>query len=330
MEKNFFDRLSDSYEERHFKDSEIHIKNNTLYISPKLKLILGWSLFILCSLIAYLLLGNPFTEKKNKGITPEAKQAVLEKEVDVEEEHETIIPIEKDDNEELNEFIEEYFNAITTCNNQRLQDMVTDPNEFTTADGLKKRAEFITGYSNLTVYTKEGLDDGSYIAFVVANLEITGVNSSPYDIVMLYIVTGAQGFRIMNGTLPEETQNYIDKVKGDKDIQKIFQSVSKENDKLVKNDKSLQDFYDIISRRNVETTSGADQIENNDAGQTNNNDAGQTENSNGDQTENNDAGQTENSDGDQTENNDAGQTENNDAGQTENSDAGQTENNDAE
>jgi fatty acid-binding protein DegV len=86
MEKNFFDRLSDSYEERHFKDSEIHIKNNTLYISPKLKLILGWSLFILCSLIAYLLLGNPFTEKKNKGITPEAKQAVLEKEA-----HEAVI-----------------------------------------------------------------------------------------------------------------------------------------------------------------------------------------------------------------------------------------------
>ena len=262
MKKNIFDKMSDSYENRHFKDTEIQIKNNTLYISPKIKLIFGWSLFVLCCVLAYMLLGNPFakTEKKNKGITPEAKQEVLEKEVDVEEEHETIIPIEKDDNEDLNAFIAEYFNAVTTCNYQRLQDMVTDPSEYANDEALKKKAEFITGYNNLTVYTKEGLDEGSYIAFVVSNLDITGVNSAPYDIVMLYIVTGAQGFRIQNGVLPDETLTYIEKVKGDKDIQKIFQSVEKENKKLTEDDKSLQDFYEIISRRNVETTSGADQL----------------------------------------------------------------------
>lgn len=260
MKKNIFDKMSDSYEDYHFKDSEIHIKNNTLYISPKLKLIFGWSLFVLCCVLAYVLLGNPFKEKKNKGISPEAKQAVMEQEIDVEEEHETIIPIVKDDNEDLNAFIEEYFDAVTTCNNIRLQDMVTEPDEFASDEALKKKAEFITGYNNLTVYTKEGPDDGSYIAFVVSNLEITGVNSSPYDIVMLYIVTGAQGFRIQNGVLPDETQEYIEKVKGDEDIQKIYQSVSDENKKLTEDDNSLKEFYEIISRRNVETTSGADSI----------------------------------------------------------------------
>ena len=274
MKKNVFDKMSDSYENFHFKDSEVHAGNNTLYISPRIKLILGWSLFILCCILAYVFLGNPFAEDKNKSISQEEKQEILDKEVDVDEEHATIIPYEKDDNEDLNAFIEEYFNAITACDNVKLQDMVTDSSEYSGDDALRKKAGYITEYSNITVYTKDGFDEGSYVAFVVSNLTITGVNSSPYDIVTLYIVTGAQGFRIVNGELSEETKNYIDKIKGDEDIQKVFQSVEEENAKLADKDSSLRDFYEIISRRNVETVSGADtteaenQQENNDNSET--------------------------------------------------------------
>ena len=109
------------------------------------------------------------------------------------------------------------------------------------------------------MYTKEGLEEGSYVTFVVSNLTIAGVNSSPYDISTLYIVTGSQGFRIQNGSLPDNITEYIEKVKGDKDIQKIYKSVEKKNEELKEKDASLQDFYDIISRRNVETQSAADQ-----------------------------------------------------------------------
>lgn len=252
MKKNIFDKMSDSYEDFHFKDTELHVRNNTLYISPKIKLILGWSLFILCCVLAYAFIGNPFAKKQNKGIEIDKRQEVMEKDVDVKEEHDTMIPYEKDDDEELNNFIYAYFNAITTCDNIGLQDMVTDPSMYSSDQTLKKKAEYITQYSNITVYTKDGPDEGSYVAFVVSNLTINGVNSSPYDIVTLYIVNGAQGYRIVNGELPEETQNYIAKLKGDKDIQKVFQSVEKENEKLVDKDSTLKDFYDIINRRDVE------------------------------------------------------------------------------
>ena len=164
-----------------------------------------------------------------------------------------MIPYEKDENEELDNFIYSYFNAITACDNIALQDMVTDSSQYASDQMLKKKAEYITQYSNITVYTKEGPDEGSYVAFVVSNLTINGVNSSPYDIVTLYIVTGAQGYRIVNSVLDEDTNNYIAKIKGDKDIQKVFASVEKENKKLVEKDSSLKDFYEIISRRNIET-----------------------------------------------------------------------------
>lgn len=257
MKKNIFDRMSDAYERFHLKESEIHMGNDTLVVSPKLKLMLGWSVFFLCCVLVYVFVGFPFAEEgKAKGTD---KKDVMEKDVDVNEEHDTMVPYEKDANKELNAFIEEYFKAITDCNNEKLQDMVTDATEYANNENLQRKAEFITGYDNITVYTKEGLDEGSYVAFVVSNLTISGVDSSPYDISTLYVVIGAQGFRIQNGTLPEDISAYVEKIKGDKDIQKIYRSIEKKNEELKEKDTSLQEFYDIISRRNMETNSGADQ-----------------------------------------------------------------------
>lgn len=257
MKKNIFDKMSDSYEEFHLKDTEIHKGGSTIVISPKLKLVLGWSLFVLCLVLVYVLLGNPF--KKDTTISPEDKEMVLNTEIDVEEEHDTMIPYEKDTDEELNAFIAHYLKAITSCDNLALQDMVTDSSMYSDAEDLKKKAEFITAYDNITVYTKEGLDEGSYVAFVVTNVTIAGVNSTPYDIITLYIINGARGYLINNGQLPEDTEAYIEKIKGDEDIQKIYRSVEKQNSELREKDASLREFYDIISRRNVETNAVADQ-----------------------------------------------------------------------
>lgn len=259
MEKNIFDKLSDSYENFHLKDTEIQKGSSTITISPKLKLTLGWSLFVLFGVIAVLILGTPF--QKNKVLSEEDKKEVLEQEVEVNEEHDTMVPYEKDADKELNAFIESYYKAITSCDNLALQDMVTDSTEYNDAESLKKKAEFITGYNDITVYTKQGLDEGSYVAFVVSSVTIAGVNSSPYDIATLYVVNGERGYRINNGTLSPETLEYIDKVKGDKDIQKIYRSIEKKNAELKEKDKSLQQFYEIISRRNIETNSAATQSE---------------------------------------------------------------------
>lgn len=257
MKKNIFDRMSDSYERFHLKESEIRMGNDSISVSPKLKLVLGWSVFLLCAVLAYVFVGFPFLNVG--GATKVDKKDVLSQKVDTKNEHDTIVPYEKDADKELNAFIGDYFKAITSCDNEKLQDMVTDSSEYSNNESLKKKAEFITGYDNITVYTKEGLEEGSYVAFVVSNLTIAGVNSSPYDISTLYIVTGSQGFRIQNGTLPDEISKYIEKVKGDKDIQKIYKSVEKKNEALKEKDSSLQQFYEIISRHNVETNSVADQ-----------------------------------------------------------------------
>lgn len=258
MKKNVFDKLNDSYESFHLNESEINVGNNSIYISPRLKLILAWSIFVLCCVLAYIFL---FDTKPKTEVSQEEKEAILEEKVDSDEEHDTIIPYQKDVNDELNKFINKYLRAITDCDNETLQEMVTNSSEYNSAEGLKKKAEFITNYDNITVYTKEGLDEGSYIAFVVANVTIAGVNSSPYDIITLYVVDGARGYIVNNGKISKDATDYIEKVKGDKDIQKIYKSVEKKNKELENKDDTLKEFYDIIRRGNVETNSAADELE---------------------------------------------------------------------
>ena len=257
-----------------------------------MKLGLGWSLFILCCVLAYIFVGLPFINT-TKDISREDREAVLKENINVDEEHDTIIPYEKDADESLNEFVKTYFTAITSCDYLRLQDMVTDADEYRNDENLKRKAEFITNYENITVYTKAGLNEGSYIAFVVANLTIAGVNSSPYDIITLYILNGERGYMIHNGTLSADVKEYIEKVKGDADIQKVYKAVEEENAKLKEKDASLQEFYEIISRRNVETQSAADQTSEQQTEQEDASENTEQENTQGDTSENPDQGDGE-------------------------------------
>lgn len=256
MNKNFFDKMSDSYEKFHLNESEINIGDKEILISPKLKLIFAWSVFVLCLVLGYVLI----TGGLKKEVTQEEKEAVLEEKVDENNVHDTIIPYQKDANDELNTFIQSYLKAITDCDNEKLQDMVTDSSKYHSDEELKKKAEFITEYDNITVYSKEGLDEGSYVVFVVANVSIAGVNSSPYDIITLYVINGARGYIIHNGEISKDSKEYIEKVKGDKDIQKIYKLVEKKNKQLEEKDDSLKEFYEIIRRGNVETNAASDYI----------------------------------------------------------------------
>ena len=267
MKKNFFDKLSDFYEDFHLRESEVNVGNDTIYVNPKLKLALGWSLFILCCILAYCMIGIPFIKHGEKEKTSTAaqneavKETVLEQEIDVNEEHDTIVPYEKDVNKELNIFFETYYTAIIDCDNLTLQNMVTDASEYYSDESLQRMAQFITGYDNITVYTKDGPEEGSYVAFVVANLSIAGVHSSPYDIVTYYIVSKGDSYLIDNDDWSEDVTAFIDKVKGDQDIQDIYKLVEQKNAELKEDDVTLQAFYDTINKGLADDASAQEEME---------------------------------------------------------------------
>lgn len=257
MNKDFLDKVSESYEKFHLEDSQIKNGEKSIVVSSKLKLILGWSLFLLCCIVAYVLVLNP--SKKVKQRDPEV---VAEEDVEINDEHKTIMPYEKDAYEDLNEFMQRYYDAVVRCDNIMLQKMVTDPSVYSSDEALKKKAEFITGYSDLTIYTKQSVEEGNFVVFVVSTVSISGVNSDFYDIQKFYVVNGERGYMINNGTLSQEVSDYIAKVTGDKDIQKIYQSVKEKNEKIQKKDPSIEEqFYNVINKENADASENTENTE---------------------------------------------------------------------
>lgn len=251
MDNKLLDKVSESYEKFHLEDSQIKKGDKSIVVSSKLKLILGWSVFLLCCILAYVFVLYP-SEKNMKHRKPET---VVEEDVEINDEHKTTMPYEKDAYEDLNDFMERYYDAVVRCDNVMLQKMVMDPSVYSSDEALKKKAEFITDYSDLTVYTKESIEEGNFVVFVVSTVSISGVNSCLYDIQKFYVVNGERGYMINNGTLSQEVSDYIAKVTGDKDIQKIYQSVKEKNEKLQKKDPSIEEqFYDVIQKATSETT----------------------------------------------------------------------------
>lgn len=249
MDNKLFDKVSASYEKFHLEDSRLQKGEKSIVVSSKLKLILGWSVFVLCCILAYVLVLNP-SRQNPKNVDP---QEVADEQVDVDEEHKTTMPYEKDAYEDLNDFMERYYDAVVRCDNVTLQKMVMDSSEYSSDEALKKKAEFITGYSDLTVYTKKSVEEGNFVVFVVSTVTISGVNSSYYDFQKFYVVNGERGYMINNGTLSDEVNDYIAKVTGDEDIQKICQSVQEKNAKLQKKDPSLEEqFYNVIQKESTE------------------------------------------------------------------------------
>ena len=260
--KNIFDKMSDSYDNFHLKDTEKMMGNETFYFSPKMKLIFAWCIFLILCVVLYFVVGLPTSDrKKDKAVSTESvekdkQQEVTQEQVSKEASEETAktddgeetdVSYEKNTDEDLNAFIKLYFSAMADCDNNVLQDMVIDASQFKNADSLKKKAQYIKGYDNITVYTKEGPEEGNYVVFVLMNLTIAGVNSSPYDIMTLFVVDGSHGFLIDNSNLVDERKSYIEQVKGDSDIQEIYRFVESKNEELRKEDPTLQAFYDTIN-----------------------------------------------------------------------------------
>ena len=247
MDKNIFERMSSSYDRIHLEETQLKNGKKNIIIKPQIKLLFGWSVFILCAVLAFVFVLSP--GKKNDSTTKDSKDNVSTEQIVNQDEHKTTVPYEKDAYADLNEFMEKYYKAITDCDNETLQAMVTNPDIYDTNDDLKKKAEFIKEYTNLTVYTKKSIEDGNFVVYVVSNVSIAGVNSALYDIQKFYVVNGERGYMINNGELSEEVTDFINTVTADKDIQKVYASVKKENEKLEKSDVTIKEqFYDVINK----------------------------------------------------------------------------------
>lgn len=145
---------------------------------------------------------------------------------------------------EINMLVTTYLNAMTSCDQKTLQSVVTNPSQFDNMTVLLSRAQKIVGYSHIDCYTVKGIKENEILCYVIADISLKDVKSTPKDIMVYYIVKEANGEYRINNNVDAEISAFIDEKTLNDDIQALYKIVKDDEDKCYNEDKTLRDFYE--------------------------------------------------------------------------------------
>jgi len=121
---------------------------------------------------------------------------------------------------------------------------------------LTGTSSVIEGYKNTQYYTKKGLKDGEYVAYVYDELKLADIDTLAPNLSVFYIKTADDGsLYIYRGTYnsatgtyeyDKETQNYIDSLYQDEDVMNLISTVNTKMDSACANDADLMSFMEKL------------------------------------------------------------------------------------
>ena len=150
-------------------------------------------------------------------------------------------------NQDINALIITYLNAYASCDQNLLKQCVTDPSQFDDMTNVQSQSKVITAHTNINCYTVSGYDENSTIVYPVTNISILNVSATPLDIPGPFYVVNKDGqYLIDNTELPKDVQTYMNKVSQTKDIQDLYETVKKDEDKCAEEDPSFKEFMDRL------------------------------------------------------------------------------------
>ena len=151
-------------------------------------------------------------------------------------------------NPDINALMITYLSAMAASDQDTLKSCVTDPSQFDNMATVQSQSKIITTYSNINCYTVEGMDENSTLCYVVANISIVSIESTPLDIMgPFYVVKKGNNYYIDNSMLGNEVNDYIEKVNRTADIQDLYKVVKENEEKCAEQDPAFKEFLDRLN-----------------------------------------------------------------------------------
>ncbi len=159
---------------------------------------------------------------------------------------------------EINELISNYRKAILDEDAELLK-KVYNTDVDVNARILEGSSSIIESYNNTQYYTKAGMADGEYVAFVYDELKIRDIKTAAPNLSVFYIKSAEDGSKyIYRGeynsqsgtfTMDEQTQSYIDSLYNESDVMELIASVNEKMEAACGKDSDLAAFIDQIRGR---------------------------------------------------------------------------------
>ena len=152
------------------------------------------------------------------------------------------VALEENKYPEVNDLIARYYTAladgdmdtVTACRNYT---------EETEKIRLEKKSQYIESYQNLKVYTKDGMVDNTYLAYVYYEVKFNDIATLAPALNTLYICPNESGeLYIYEGEIDDTVSEYLKELSTQDDVVELFNRVEVSYNEATEQDESLRTF----------------------------------------------------------------------------------------
>lgn len=168
----------------------------------------------------------------------------------------SVIGLKKDLYPEINELAGKYLEALRLGDVEELNKIIQSDTKINEGS-VSATGEYVESYQNISCYTMEGLDQDTYVVYVVYEEKLKGIDTPVPSMIRLYVCRDAsgQGVYIYNGALTGEMKTYMEIADSDEDVSILKSQVNQAFLNACQEDAGLAEVYSRL-QQSMDGTSG--------------------------------------------------------------------------
>lgn len=209
---------------------------------------------VVCVLITIMVAVNA---NKREALEKEAEQAAIamsgDESLAASDEMEIPdVPLEENAHPEINDMIRTYYNAQVEGDIETITSLNAYLNEIETIR-MKELSKYIDSYPTLDIYTKPGLEENTYVAYVCSEVLFTDADVALPGMQTYYIGLNTENGNFINdGTYDDKVWNYIKQLTLQDDVVDLNNKVTVEYNELLAEDEELNEFIAYLREKTNE------------------------------------------------------------------------------
>ncbi len=172
-------------------------------------------------------------------------------------------PLQDEKYPEISDVVKNYLNAFLIEDNEKRADTIAQyVGNLYDINSVKQRT-YVSGYSGIECYTKEGPYENTYVVYAYYQMGIKNIETTVPCIDRLYVVRDTKtGNVYIQNDSGEEIQEYMQKVTKDADVQQLLKDVEKEFEDAKASDPRLKEYFDKlkVTEKKEETATQQTQV----------------------------------------------------------------------
>ena len=187
------------------------------------------------------------TTEKIQVVDSENEKTEAEDKNKTENKKEETSSLEKNAYPEVNTLINSFYEAWGQKDIEKMKQLTDN---LDAADEAKvSNSTYIESYNDITVYTKPGLTEDSYVVYASYQLKFTDINTEAPGLSQLYVIKNEDGsYIIHNDNTDEKINEYLQEVTQDKDVQELVSKVEDDLNAAIESDEDLKAFEEQLGQ----------------------------------------------------------------------------------